>query len=120
LPALLDLAGIRRRPDAAEVRRATGFAMGGVAPVGLPGPSPTAIDAPLGRFPVVYAAAPAIRAASSQDRQELLRLTPGVISPGLVGPRLLIGAHVTGLLRRSQKEAYLDGWVAERSKALAC
>src|SRR5919202_4686649 len=57
LPGVLGLEGRVRRADADAVREATGFAIGGVAPVGHPAPLPTAIDANLGRFPTVYAAA---------------------------------------------------------------
>ena len=46
-----------RRADADAVRAATGFAIGGVAPVGLARPVPVAIDAGLERFATVYAAA---------------------------------------------------------------
>jgi prolyl-tRNA editing enzyme YbaK/EbsC (Cys-tRNA(Pro) deacylase) len=45
------------RADAAFVRAATGFAIGGVAPVGHPRPLRTAMDAGLLRFDVVWAAA---------------------------------------------------------------
>jgi prolyl-tRNA editing enzyme YbaK/EbsC (Cys-tRNA(Pro) deacylase) len=45
------------RADADFVRTATGFAIGGVAPVGHPRPLRTAMDAGLLRFDVVWAAA---------------------------------------------------------------
>ncbi len=45
------------RADADTVRAATGFTIGGVAPVGLASPLPRAIDAGLFRFARVYAAA---------------------------------------------------------------
>ena len=45
------------RPDADRVREATGFAIGGVAPLGHPKPLATVIDDSLGRFETVYAAA---------------------------------------------------------------
>ena len=57
LPGALGRRGLVVRADADRVREATGFAIGGVAPVGLPRPLPTAIDATLGRFETVYAAA---------------------------------------------------------------
>ena len=57
LPGALGQRGLVLRADADRVREVTGFAIGGVAPVGLPRPLPTAIDATLGRFETVYAAA---------------------------------------------------------------
>jgi prolyl-tRNA editing enzyme YbaK/EbsC (Cys-tRNA(Pro) deacylase) len=45
------------RADAAFVRAATGFAIGGVAPVGHPAPVPAWIDRRLFDFAVVWAAA---------------------------------------------------------------
>ena len=46
-----------KRPDADLVKAATGYAIGGVSPVGLPAGLPVFIDASLFRFPVVWAAA---------------------------------------------------------------
>ena len=57
LPGALGRRGLVLRADADRVREVTGFAIGGVAPLGLPRPLPTAIDATLGRFETVYAAA---------------------------------------------------------------
>jgi prolyl-tRNA editing enzyme YbaK/EbsC (Cys-tRNA(Pro) deacylase) len=57
LPAALGMSGLVIRADADRVRQATGFAIGGVAPVGHPARLPTAIDDSLGRFETVYAAA---------------------------------------------------------------
>tara|TARA_R110000787_G_scaffold16622_76_gene52157 strand:+ start:5749 stop:6234 length:486 start_codon:yes stop_codon:yes gene_type:complete len=57
LPAALGLTGKCHRADADMVREATGFAIGGVAPVGHPGLLPIAMDVSLRRFPVIYAAA---------------------------------------------------------------
>ena len=45
------------RADAAQVRAATGFAIGGVAPVGYPAPVETLIDRDLLQYDVVWAAA---------------------------------------------------------------
>ena len=50
LPGALGRRGLVLRADAERVREVTGFAIGGVAPVGHPRPLPTAIDASLGRF----------------------------------------------------------------------
>lgn len=57
LPRALGLAGKVRRADADIVRDATGFAIGGVAPVGHATALPTVIDASLTRYERVYAAA---------------------------------------------------------------
>lgn len=57
LAAALGLSGPVSRADAEAVRAATGFTIGGVAPVGLARPLPRAIDRALFRFARVYAAA---------------------------------------------------------------
>ena len=57
LPAVLGLAGAAARADADFVRAATGFSIGGVAPLGHPAPLAAALDASLRRFAVIYAAA---------------------------------------------------------------
>lgn len=46
-----------RRPDADTVKAATGYAIGGVSPIGLPGDLAVFMDSSLLRFPVVWAAA---------------------------------------------------------------
>jgi prolyl-tRNA editing enzyme YbaK/EbsC (Cys-tRNA(Pro) deacylase) len=53
----LGLAGKIGRADADLVLQACGQSIGGVAPIGHPAPLPTAIDAGLGRFTRIYAAA---------------------------------------------------------------
>ncbi len=57
LPRALGLEGKTKRADADIVRTATGFSIGGVAPVGHPEPLPMVIDASLARFEKVFAAA---------------------------------------------------------------
>ena len=57
LPGAFGMSGLVMRADADRVRQTTGFAIGGVAPLGHPVPLPTAIDDSLGRFETVYAAA---------------------------------------------------------------
>lgn len=76
----LGLSGTPRRADADLVRDATGFAIGGVAPVGHPAPLPTAIDASLGRFERVYAAAGHPHCVFATSVDELRRLTGGTLS----------------------------------------
>ena len=55
---LASLIGARqvRRADADEVRAATGFPIGGVAPVGHPAPLDTWIDVELEQYPEIWAA----------------------------------------------------------------
>jgi prolyl-tRNA editing enzyme YbaK/EbsC (Cys-tRNA(Pro) deacylase) len=83
LPALLDLPGEAARADADFVRAETGFAIGGVAPVGHARPLPTAIDASLGRFAALYAAAGHPHCVFATDLAELTRLTGGRLSDAL-------------------------------------
>lgn len=80
LPAVLGLAGKVRRADADTVRAATGFAIGGVAPLGHPAPLPTAIDASLGRFAQVWAAAGHPHCVFATRLDELQQLTHGTVS----------------------------------------
>ena len=77
LAAVLGLAGKVRRADAETVRRATGFAIGGVAPVGHGGRLPIAIDASLRRFDRVYAAAGHPNCVFATTVEELQRMTGG-------------------------------------------
>ena len=74
------------RPDAAAVRAATGFAIGGVAPVGLPRPLPVLVDPSLWRFATVWAAAGHPHAVFATTPDELLGLCGGVrcadLAPG--------------------------------------
>jgi len=46
-----------RRPDAARVKAATGYAIGGVSPIGLPDGLPVIMDGSLFRFGTVWSAA---------------------------------------------------------------
>ncbi len=65
------------RPDADGVRAATGFAIGGVAPVGHPTPLRTVVDVSLARYDVVWAAAGHPHAVFPTTYDELLRITGG-------------------------------------------
>lgn len=80
LPAVLGLEGRAERADADAVRAATGFAIGGVAPLGHPAPLPTALDASLGRFARVHAAAGHPHCVFATSLGELASLTVGVVS----------------------------------------
>jgi Cys-tRNA(Pro) deacylase len=66
-----------RIASAEEVRDRTGFAIGGVPPVGHRQPVPTIIDQSLGRFATVYAAAGSPRAIFPIQFTQLLKLTQG-------------------------------------------
>jgi prolyl-tRNA editing enzyme YbaK/EbsC (Cys-tRNA(Pro) deacylase) len=62
------------RADADTVRTVTGYAIGGVPPVGHPSPLRTVVDEQLGRFPVVWAAAGTPHAVFPIRYDELVRL----------------------------------------------
>lgn len=72
-----------KRADADTVRAATGFAIGGVPPVGHAEALPVVIDASLGRFDTVYAAAGHPHCVFPTSLDELIRITPGVVSDAL-------------------------------------
>jgi prolyl-tRNA editing enzyme YbaK/EbsC (Cys-tRNA(Pro) deacylase) len=83
LPQALGRSGLVMRPDADRVRAATGFAIGGVAPLGHPQPLATVIDDSLGRFDTVYAAAGHPHCVFPTTALELSLLTGGAIARGL-------------------------------------
>ncbi len=85
LAAALGLDGKVKRADADAVRRATGFSIGGVAPVGHPAPLPIVIDASLGRFETVYAAAGHPHCVFATKVDELTRLTGGRVDDTISG-----------------------------------
>jgi prolyl-tRNA editing enzyme YbaK/EbsC (Cys-tRNA(Pro) deacylase) len=87
LPAALGLEGPVKvkRADAERVRAATGFAIGGVSPVGLKQPVPMLIDAGLERFATVYAAAGHPHCVFATTVAELARLTGGTVSDAIAG-----------------------------------
>jgi len=66
--------------DADTVRAETGFAIGGVPPVGHPKPLPTLIDQSLNRFETVYAAAGAPNAVFPIAYERLLQITAGRVA----------------------------------------
>lgn len=79
LAAALGLAGKVRRADAEQVREATGFSIGGVAPLAHAQALPMAIDDSLGRFETIYAAAGHPHCIFATTLAELGRLTGGVV-----------------------------------------
>jgi prolyl-tRNA editing enzyme YbaK/EbsC (Cys-tRNA(Pro) deacylase) len=81
LKSIFGYSGKVRRADAETVRATTGFAIGGVAPVGHDGRLPTAIDASLKRFDRVYAAAGHPHCVFATTVEELQNLTGGIVDP---------------------------------------
>lgn len=67
------------RADAEFVRATTGFAIGGVAPIGHTGPVVTFIDADLRQYPEVWAAAGSPNAVFRIAPAELERITGGSV-----------------------------------------
>lgn len=65
------------RADAEAVRAATGYAIGGVSPVGLPPGLPVLVERALDRYDAVYAAAGTPNALFPTSYAELLRITGG-------------------------------------------
>lgn len=71
------------RADPVLVRRATGFAIGGVAPLGHLEQLPIVIDGSLARFPLLHAAAGHPHAVFPLTYDELLEWTGGLAAPDL-------------------------------------
>ena len=65
------------------MRQATGFAIGGVSPIGHPSPLPMVIDASLARFGTVYAAAGHPHCVFGVSVTELQRLTGAPLSAAI-------------------------------------
>jgi prolyl-tRNA editing enzyme YbaK/EbsC (Cys-tRNA(Pro) deacylase) len=80
LPAAFNLKGSVRRPQASEVKGATGFSIGGIPPVGLRHPLPVVIDRSLKRFDKLYAAAGHPHCVFATTIDDLKRLTGGIVS----------------------------------------
>ncbi len=76
LAAILEVNDITKA-SADDVRKATGFAIGGVAPVGHPKPLRTIVDIALSQFDVVWAAGGHPHYVFPTHYDELLRITAG-------------------------------------------
>jgi prolyl-tRNA editing enzyme YbaK/EbsC (Cys-tRNA(Pro) deacylase) len=74
---LVDDVAHLERADADFVRESTGFAIGGVAPVGHLQPVPTYVDVSLSRYRYVWAAAGHSHTVFRTTYEELLRVTAG-------------------------------------------
>ena len=74
-----DLTGFAsvEQADPAFVRERTGFAIGGVAPVGHPQHIRTIVDVTLGRYSTVWAAAGHSHSVFATSYDELIRITGG-------------------------------------------
>ena len=83
LPTALEIVGECKRADADLVRASTGFAIGGVAPIGHPEKLPTAVDASLGRFDVIYAAAGHPHCVFPTTLVEIIRMTGGILTKNI-------------------------------------
>lgn len=76
LAAILEVSDIAKA-SADDVRKATGFAIGGVAPVGHPKPLRTIVDIALAQFDEVWAAGGHPHYVFPTSYDELLRITAG-------------------------------------------
>lgn len=83
LRAALGRTGSIKIADADRVRAATGFAIGGVAPIGHPTTIAMAIDDSLRRFDTVYAAAGHPHCVFATTVEELVALTGARIAAGI-------------------------------------
>ncbi|MFN8171810.1 MAG: YbaK/EbsC family protein [Candidatus Nanopelagicales bacterium] len=76
LGSILDASHVGKA-TADDVRKATGYAIGGVAPVGHPHPLRTIVDIALSRYDVVWAAAGHPHYVFPTSYDELLRISAG-------------------------------------------
>lgn len=93
LPRALNIPGPVRKANAGEVRFATGFAIGGVAPVGLARALPCVLDRSLKRFETVFAAAGHPHAVFPTTVDWLKTMTGAVVSYAIAEPADGAGAE---------------------------
>ena len=72
-----------RRPDAARVKAVTGYAIGGVSPIGLPDGLPVFIDSSLFRFAAVWSAAGHPHCVFQVTPRQLQALCGGTVSEAI-------------------------------------
>lgn len=81
--ALRQILGVSKRQvkiaDPGTVLACTGFAVGGVPPIGHPVPLPTLVDRSLSRFQTVYAAAGDVHSIFAIGYEDLVRVTDGAL-----------------------------------------
>ena len=83
LAACVGGTGACRRPDAARVKAATGYAIGGVSPIGLPDELPVFIDSSLFRFDSVWSAAGHPHCVFKASPQQLQALCGAIASEAI-------------------------------------
>ncbi len=86
LPRALNLEGEVTKASAADVKAATGFSIGGCAPIAHEMDLPIAIDVSLKRFDALFAAAGHQHCVFPTTVQELKRLTGGIVSYNIAEP----------------------------------
>ncbi|OHC74215.1 MAG: hypothetical protein A3G18_11980 [Rhodospirillales bacterium RIFCSPLOWO2_12_FULL_58_28] len=86
LPRALNMEGEVIGAGAGEVRGATGFSVGGVAPTGLPFKLPMLIDRSLKRFETLYVPAGHPHCVFATTVADLKRLSGGVVSYNIAAP----------------------------------
>ncbi|NQU59173.1 MAG: YbaK/EbsC family protein [Rhodospirillales bacterium] len=86
LPRALNLEGDVSKASADDVKAATGFTIGGCAPVAHQTELPIVIDVSLKRFETLYAAAGHSHCVFPTTVAELKRLTGGIISYNIAEP----------------------------------
>lgn len=87
LPRALNMEGAVIGSSAGEVRGATSFPIGGVAPVGLPFRLPTLIDRSLKRFETLYVPAGHHHCVFATTVDGLKRLSGGIVSYNVAVPQ---------------------------------
>lgn len=86
LPRAVNLEGEVTKASAEDVKAATGFSIGGCAPIAHAMELPIVIDVSLKRFDVLYAAAGHPHCVFPTTIQELKRLTRGIVSYNIAEP----------------------------------
>jgi len=86
LPRAVNLEGEVSKANAADVKAATGFSIGGCAPIAHSKDIPIVIDVSLKRFDVLYAAAGHHLCVFPVTVTELKKLTGGIVSYNIAEP----------------------------------
>lgn len=86
LPRALNLEGEVATPNAKEVRGATGFAIGGVPPIGHESSLPMVLDVSLKRFDTLYAVVGHKRCVFPTTVAELKKMTGAIVSYNIAEP----------------------------------
>lgn len=73
--------GAIEKADAATVKAATGYSIGGVPPIGHPVPLRTIVDAELLRFAEVWSAAGSAHDVFTADPRDLVTWSSGTVAP---------------------------------------